>query len=257
LPDTQRTTRLNFVIGGFCSGRATHEPLCTAIQQESGGRTEFIDSNRWGLLFSSSPRSYPHALFLQARHAARVIGHAVERQQRGQGGKVEIYLYGLSMGAAVAMIVAAHLLPAGVPCKVVLLGPACMRREGFRALASRAWRKNANDAKLAQTFPDPVMRTLMQQRGWGMLKYMSNLPRTIMEGIVLTRTDLFQTLSTLLAAKGIPVFVGFAEHDELFPELPGAPRLIGDNMTVLKGTTHDVHLYYQTVVEQLIALGAI
>ncbi|HET9411589.1 MAG TPA: alpha/beta fold hydrolase [Candidatus Saccharimonadales bacterium] len=254
---------LDFVVGGFGAGEATHQPLCKLMEHVSGNPTFYIGSLRRGdciTLRRTSP--FPLALDLQARHVASEISKAVQtfRAARPSPKDVEgqslqgynVRIYGHSFGAAASMLAAAAYLP-NVPRSLFPLAPACFRKEGLR-LVGRVLFKAVNDLRMARFHPNTDVRAVMALRGPGLREYASNLPRTLAEGWMLTRTDVYLALTDELARQKVPVRTAYAERDELFPELRKRPRNM-ENAIILEGVTHDVQYYHRTVVAQLAEHG--
>lgn len=244
---------IDFLVSGFCGGEATYTPLRDAMSEASGNPTILIGSDRWGGTLSVNYGTHPRALDLQAHHVAKQVVAAKEALDM-QAAKARIYCH--SLGAAGSMLAAAHYLPLDMELELTLLAPACLRREGW-ALVVRTLRKGLNDIQAAKHHPDAAVRELMALRGPGMRNYMANPIRTFREGLALVSTDLYTPLSARLQKRGVTLRVAYAEHDELFPHLPGQFRLEGENAFVLEGTTHDVHYYPKQTTEQLALNGAL
>lgn len=235
---------------GFGSTQAlgTMTPLVEGLVKR-GHRVRYIPSLRTPATIAVTLHGrYPVALARQAQHIIQVM---TTEQLSGSIGM------GHSFGC-LPIIVAALEQP-WLFDQLILLCPAGLRNMRFGELAMRFLLKSAQDCK--RVFSDEAERRLLARQGLvGASDYFGNpysAGLAFREALVAAKSyDLIPEVEAL----GKPVIVLYAENDTFFPRQKteeALERHPSFQKVLLKGASHDAHLWYATLLESLDASGAL
>lgn len=243
---------VDVVIGGFGSSAAGYAELLDEMRGSTGNRTVFVGMTRWGLLVFRRRGAYPRVLYRQALHIVRTL----ERQ-----GITRVRLYGHSMAGAVVLIIADAFSDRLTIEQVAALNPACLHVDGVLPLLRRMIRKGRLDAYNLKHHTNEQVRRIVAAGKPGALRYVfSNPGRSLVEGIVLSRTRLFAALYPRLCRGSAPIVVAYSdddivfEPDRLLEVLNGFPDV---KVVRLEGVPHDVQYFPSKTVAALRRHGAL